>query len=66
MRMNMFRASDKVKPDIENIRSLNLVMVKLMTIQVTKWLLCIVQKEEFSITCYTCDMYIFIRDKLIL
>jgi hypothetical protein len=39
MRMNMFAASDKAKPDVENIRGLNLVVVKLTTVQVTKYLL---------------------------
>jgi hypothetical protein len=63
--------SDKVKTDIENIRGLNLAVVKLTTVQETKLPLyhkirkigilcslkpvltedlCIVQKEEFSIT----------------
>jgi hypothetical protein len=36
MRMNVFIAEDKVKPDIENTRGLNLAVVKLMTIQVTE------------------------------
>jgi hypothetical protein len=36
MRMNMFAVQDKAKPDIENIRGLNLAVVKLMTAQVTK------------------------------
>jgi hypothetical protein len=36
MRMNMFVAQEKVKPGIENIRGLNLVAVKVMTVQVTK------------------------------
>jgi hypothetical protein len=35
MRINMFAAWHKEKPDIENIRGLNLAMVKLMTVQVT-------------------------------
>jgi hypothetical protein len=69
---------EKAKPDIENIRGLNLGVVKLTTVQVTKMPLyhktctvsmtCsanpiltedlyIVQKEEFSITCYMCDTY---------
>jgi hypothetical protein len=41
MRMNIFAGWDKVKPDIENtrIRGLNLEVIKLMTIQVTKLLL---------------------------
>jgi hypothetical protein len=32
----MFAVLEKVKPDIENIRGLNLVVVKLMTVQVTR------------------------------
>jgi hypothetical protein len=36
MRMNMFEVWDKAKPDIENIRGLNLAVVKLTTVQVTK------------------------------
>jgi hypothetical protein len=32
----MFAVQDKVKPDTENIRGLNLAVFKLMTIQVTK------------------------------
>jgi hypothetical protein len=36
MRMNMFAAKDKAKPDIENIRGLNLAVVKLMTVHATK------------------------------
>jgi hypothetical protein len=36
MRMNMFMVQGKVKLDIENIRGLNLAMVRLMTVQVTK------------------------------
>jgi hypothetical protein len=36
MSMNMFVAQDKAKPDIENIGGLNLVVVKLTTVQVTK------------------------------
>jgi hypothetical protein len=36
MRMNMFAIEDKVKPDIENIRGLNLAMVKPTTVQVIK------------------------------
>jgi hypothetical protein len=39
MRMNMFAAQDKVKRDVENIRGLNLVVVKPTTVQVTKLLL---------------------------
>jgi hypothetical protein len=36
MRTNMFAVYDKVKPDIENIRGLNLAVVKPTTVQVTK------------------------------
>jgi hypothetical protein len=36
MRMNMFVVKDKAKPDTENIRGLNLAVVKLTTVQVTK------------------------------
>jgi hypothetical protein len=36
MRMHMFAAQDKAKPDTGNIIGLNLVAVKLMTVQVTK------------------------------
>jgi hypothetical protein len=36
MRRFMFAAQNKAKPDIENIRSLNLVVVKLTTIQASK------------------------------
>jgi hypothetical protein len=64
-----------VKPDIKNIRGLNLTVVRHTTLQMTKlplWHkirkvgmicslkpvltedLCVVQKEEFSITCYMC------------
>jgi hypothetical protein len=32
----MFAVSDKAKPDMENIRGLNLAAVKLKTIQVTR------------------------------
>jgi hypothetical protein len=32
----MFAVYNKAKPDIENIRSLNLSVVKLTTVQVTK------------------------------
>jgi hypothetical protein len=63
---------------METIRGLNLVVVKLTTVQVTKlplWhkigklgLICsvepvltedlrVVKKDEFSITCYMCEMY---------
>jgi hypothetical protein len=35
-RMNMFEEQDKEKSDIENIRGLNLAVVKLATVQVTK------------------------------
>jgi hypothetical protein len=67
-----------VKPDVENARGLNLAVVNLTTVQVTKLPLqhkirkigmicfakpvltenlCVVQKEEFSITCCKCDTY---------
>jgi hypothetical protein len=36
MRMNMFAAYGKAKPDIENIRGLNLAGVKITTVQMTK------------------------------
>jgi hypothetical protein len=36
MRMKMFAAKDNAKPSIENIRGLNLEMVQLTTVQVTK------------------------------
>jgi hypothetical protein len=36
MRMNMFAAEDKAKPDTENIRGLNLAAVKLTTVQVIR------------------------------
>jgi hypothetical protein len=36
MTMNMFAVYGKVKPDTENVRGLNLVLVKLTTVQVTK------------------------------
>jgi hypothetical protein len=36
MRMNMCVVYDKAKPDIENIRVLNLAMVKLTIVEVTK------------------------------
>jgi hypothetical protein len=36
MRKNMFAVWDKAKPDIENIRALNLAMVKLTAVQVTE------------------------------
>jgi hypothetical protein len=36
MSMNMFVVQDKAKPDTENIRGLNLAVVKLTTIQVTE------------------------------
>jgi hypothetical protein len=36
MRMNMFAELDKVKPDTENLRGLNLAVVKLTTVQVTR------------------------------
>jgi hypothetical protein len=34
--MDIFAAEDKAKPDIENIRGLNLGVVKFTTVQVTK------------------------------
>jgi hypothetical protein len=36
MRMNMFTAQDKAKPGIEHIRGLNLTVVKLTAVQMTK------------------------------
>jgi hypothetical protein len=39
MKMNMLQAQDKAKPDIENRKGLNLAVVKLLTVQVTKLLL---------------------------
>jgi hypothetical protein len=36
MRMAVFALQDKVKPDTENVRGLNLAAVKLTTVQVTK------------------------------
>jgi hypothetical protein len=36
MKTNMFTVCGKVKPDIENIRGLNLAVVKLTIVQVTK------------------------------
>jgi hypothetical protein len=36
MKMEMFTILDKAKPDTENIRGLNLVVAKPMTVQVTK------------------------------
>jgi hypothetical protein len=36
MRMNMFAVLNKAKADIRNIRGLNLAVVKLTTVQVTK------------------------------
>jgi hypothetical protein len=36
LRMDMFAVLDKAKLDIENIRGLNLAVVKLTTVQVTK------------------------------
>jgi hypothetical protein len=36
MRMNMFAAQGKVKPDIKNIRDLNLEVDKLTTVQVSR------------------------------
>jgi hypothetical protein len=37
--MNMFAVNDKAKPDTENVRGLNLAVVKLTIVQVTKLLL---------------------------
>jgi hypothetical protein len=74
-----------VKSDIQNIRGLNLAVVELTAIEMTKLPLkhmlgmicpvkpvltedlCVVQNEEFSVTCYMCDQKpsIFIRDKII-
>jgi hypothetical protein len=34
--MNMFAVQDKAKPDTENIKGLNLVVIKLSTVQMTK------------------------------
>jgi hypothetical protein len=36
MGMNMLAEEDKAKLDIENVRGLNLAVVKLTTVQVTK------------------------------
>jgi hypothetical protein len=36
MRMNMFAVYNKAKPDTENIRRLNLAVVELKVVQVTK------------------------------
>jgi hypothetical protein len=36
MRLYMFVIQDKAKPDVENIRGLNLAVVKLTTVQVTE------------------------------
>jgi hypothetical protein len=36
MYMNMLTAQDKVKPDTENIKGLNLAVVKLTTVRATK------------------------------
>jgi hypothetical protein len=36
MRINIFTAEDKAKPDNENIKGLNLAVIELMTVQVTK------------------------------
>jgi hypothetical protein len=36
MRMDMFAAHDRAKPDTENIRGLNLAVVQLTTVLVTK------------------------------
>jgi hypothetical protein len=74
---DMFAAQDKSKPDTENVRGLNLAVVKLTTVQVTKLpllhkvrkicMICfpkplftedlyVVQNEEFSVTCYMCEI----------
>jgi hypothetical protein len=39
MRMNMFTADDKAKPDTDNMKGLNLAVIKLMTVQMTELLL---------------------------
>jgi hypothetical protein len=39
MRMDMFEVEDNAKPDIENVRGLNLAVVRLKTVQMTKLLL---------------------------
>jgi hypothetical protein len=72
MRMNMFAVYDKAKPDIGNIRDLNLAAVKLTAVQVTKLSkigticftkpglreeLYIGQKQRLAITCYMCHTY---------
>jgi hypothetical protein len=36
MKKNKFAVWDKARPDIENIRGLNLAVVRLTTVQVTK------------------------------
>jgi hypothetical protein len=36
MRMNMFSVNEKAKPDTENIKGLNLAVVKLTAVQVTQ------------------------------
>jgi hypothetical protein len=36
MRMTIFAAQDKANPETEDIRGLNLAVVKLTTVQVTK------------------------------
>jgi hypothetical protein len=36
MRINTFAAQDKEKPDVENVRGLNLAAVKLTNFQLTK------------------------------
>jgi hypothetical protein len=36
MKTQMFATSEKVKPDIENVRGLSLAAVKRMTVQVTR------------------------------
>jgi hypothetical protein len=67
----MFAVYYKVKAGIENIRSLNLAVVKPTTVKVTMLplyqqirkidMICftkdlyVMQKEEFLTTCYMCD-----------
>jgi hypothetical protein len=36
MRMNMFAVEEKAKSDVENIRDVNLAVVKLTAVQVSK------------------------------
>jgi hypothetical protein len=62
LRINMFAVYSKVKPDIENIRGLNLAVIKLMTVEVYK--LPLVHKiSKRGMICFakpglTEDMYI--------